>query len=110
MKTFILVLLLALSSSAYAADAPESDEASARRSFEPAWPMVVGAGAISWGAYALGHDKNEGRRNVGILWGGAVLVAVSFKIQQHYFPNKKLALNVEPSANDGVMLAARISF
>lgn len=54
----------------------------------PIFPMLLGAGAITWWLYESGEDSDEGRRNVGILWGGAALVAAGIGTIA-YFNNRQ---------------------
>jgi peptidoglycan/LPS O-acetylase OafA/YrhL len=49
---------------------------------EPVFPMFLGAALITWGAYDLSSDSSEGRRNVAILWGGALAASAGIILYQ----------------------------
>lgn len=79
MKSIIFILLCSVNSIAIQAHEMDGKE---HQIHHPIFPFILGAGLITWGAYELGSDAEEGQRNVQLLWGSTVLVSAGIILYQ----------------------------
>lgn len=98
---FIMVVLL-VSVSAFA-------EGSTQGHHHPILPMLMGAALITWGAYELGSDTEEGQRNVKVLWGGAALISTGLVLYQSS-SSKGSQVAVHPLQDVGASVAYSYRF
>jgi len=104
-RIFFVITFLIISSSQVRAET-ESHEMEFR---EPIFPIILGAALITWGAYELGGDTDEGQRNVGILWGGALVASAGIVIYQST-QDKDIKLTVQPILQRGASVVYNYRF
>jgi hypothetical protein len=80
-----------------------------RESLHPIFPVFLGAGLITWGAYELGSDAEDGRRNISVLW-GSTLVASAGIILYQSTKEKGTLLSLNPTKNKTPALVLNYEF
>lgn len=108
-KLLLLISLLFISISVIAEHKEGDPKEYARSHHHPIFPIVLGAGLITWGAYELGNDADDGQRNVAILWGGGLLASAGIVLYQSR--NKETAqISFQPTVNKGHSVAFNYRF
>ena len=97
MVRVLLALLVSLTFSSVAYSEPVRDQEAPLAHHHPVLPIVLGMALITWGAYELGDDTEDGQRNVSILWGGALVVSACIVLyQEHRDKGARLAVHLNP--------------
>lgn len=77
---------------------------------------MIGSGLMTWGAYELGSTPKAGKRNVAILWGGALVSSLGIVLYQSSLENNNkgelsnTSISVMPTQQKGVAIALQYDF
>ena len=85
MKTLLVSILLGVWTVTGSFGAETESKAIPEEDFhEPVWPIILGAGLMTWGVYALGNSPEESQQYVRVYWGAAVVASISIITYQFY--------------------------
>lgn len=97
MARVLFALLVSLTFSSVAHSEQVRDQGAPIAHHHPVFPIVLGAALITWGAYELGDNTEDGQRNVSILWGSALVASAGIVLyQEHRDRGARLAVQLNP--------------
>jgi len=79
------------------------------KSLHPIFPVFLGAGLITWGAYELGSDAEDGRKNIAILWGSTLVASAGIVLYQSH-KEENTTLSLVPTKNKAPALVLNYEF